>query len=242
MSAEKEFLEAVSQTTTTDDKIKDEPKTAGEVDVLKTQISALSSELENLKTTNKILLEKLPIQGSSSAVSNDEDDDDEDFNADEPSSFKKLEQKIEQKLEAKFQARDNLNSWNAMANKDFDAYGFNDLNSRFYKEVNNELNRIPNWKNDPQSIYNACARTLSRGLNQGWVSKKQPEVIRDFRVANGGGASPTPGRGVSAEQIEVTPMAKTLMNAWGITEQKYKEVIANGGSTGARAARRALLA
>jgi hypothetical protein len=127
-----------------------------------------------------------------------------------------------------------------MADKHFEAYGFTDTNSRFHKEVKSEVLKDPNTKN-PKFIYDAAARVLARGMQEGWVKRKEPEAIRNFSVSNGGGASPTPGRYSSPEQIDVSPMGKTLMAAWGISEQKYKQILADGGSTGARIARRDLL-
>lgn len=237
MSAEKEFMEAVGAAP--EKTTEKEPKAENsDIEFLKSQVSTLSTQLETLQHTNKILLEKLPTPNSDKSKS--EDDDDDVFEDVEPVTYKKFEETLEKKLDAKLQKRDQQATWNVMADKHFEAYGFNDVNSRFHKEVKSEVLKDPNT-NNPKFIYDAAARVLARGMQEGWVKRKEPEAMRDYSVSHSQGAYPTPrGRGAS-EQIEISPMARTLMGAWGISETKYKEVMADGGSTGARIARRDLL-
>lgn len=234
MSAEKEFMEAVGAAPEKTTEKETKPQNA-DLDFLKNQVSTLSSQLETLQQTNKILLEKIPVHNEKEKI----DDDDDVFEDVEPVNYKKFEETIEKKLDAKLQKRDQLSTWNVMADKHFEPYGFNDTNSRFHKEVKAEVLKEPNTDN-PRFIYDAAARVLARGQLEGWVQKKEPEAIRNYSVSNSQGAYPTPRGREIPDQVEITPMAKTLMGAWGISENKYKEIIANA-STGARVARNNIL-
>lgn len=244
MNLNDQFKKALDQSGETQTK-EEAPKKEdnGDIDFFKTQISSLSNQIESLQAANKTLLEKISFNSESKTKESDDEDDDIFEDDDGKVSLEaleaKVEKKVEKKIEKRFEERDQKDmtrQWNAKADLDFAPYGFNDTNSKFHREVKSYYNQSGDRR--PSAIYDAAARVLVKGMQEGWLKPKASEVIRDYKVGNSFSASAsTTKNSKDKENVELTRDDYKAMSAWGLDEKKYKQMVQAGGSRGARAAK-----
>jgi len=157
-----------------------------------------------------------------------EDYDSDTITADQVLS--KAEQVAERLVESKLKARDDRDLatyWNSKCDQDFAAYDFHNKSSKFYRETQAEVQRQPN-KASPDLVYNAAARVLARGINEGWVDAGKVQTVireRSARMAYTEGSTPRS----EVKKAEIDPSFIATGKRMGLNDEAIKRAFENQG-------------